>query len=166
MAQAKKAAKAAATSFTQASEAFTAPFAQFPQFEFPRVEFPGAYRDVAEKGIAQAKENYDRVKAAAEEASELIETTYTTATRGASEYNLKLIEAVRANTNANLDFMRDLFAVKSPSEAVELSSTHARLAFEALAVQGKELAAVAQKVSSETAEPIKTGLNKALRLVA
>lgn len=166
MAQAKKAARAAATTFTQASEAFTAPFAQFTQFEFPRIEFSGAYRDIAEKGVAQAKQNYERVKAVAEEASELIETTYTTATRGVSEYNLKLIEAMRANTNAHLDFARDLFAVKSASEAVELSSAHTRLAFEALAVQSKELASLAQKVSTDTAEPIKAGINKALRLVA
>jgi len=166
MAEAKKAAKAAAHTFTQASEAFTAPFAQFPQFQFPQFEMPGAYRELAEKGIAQAKQNYERVKAVAEEASELIETTYTTAARGASEYNLKLLEALRANTNANFDFARDLFAVKSASEAVELSSTHARLAFEALAIQSKELASLAQKVSNDTAEPLKAGVNKALRAVA
>jgi len=166
MAEAKRAAKTAANTFTQASEAFTAPFAQFPQFEFPRIELPGAYREFAEKGIAQAKQNYERVKATAEEASELIETTFTTAVRGASEYNLKLIETLRDNTNANFDFARDLFAVKSASEAVELSSAHARKAFETLATQSKELASLAQKVSNDTAEPIKAGISKAFRAVA
>ncbi|MCC7346559.1 MAG: phasin [Variibacter sp.] len=141
-------------------------FAKAPGFEFPRFEFPTAYRDVAEKGIAQAKQNYERVRAAAEGATDLVETTLTTATKGISEYNLKLIEAMRANVNAHFDFAASLFAVKSPSEAVELSSAHARKQFETLSAQGKELASLAQKVSTETVEPIKTGFNKALRLVA
>jgi phasin len=168
MAEAKKTAKAAAANY-DASETFTAPFAQlaqFPSFEFPQMEMPGAYRELAEKGIAQAKQGYERVKAAAEEASELIETIGSTAVRGASEYNLKLIDTMRANANAGFDFARELWGVKSPSEAVELSSAHARKSFEQFSSQSKELASLAQKVSNDTVEPIKTGFNKALRAVA
>ena len=159
----KKAAKAAGDTFEQTNDAWKA---AFPQFDFPRFEFPLAYRDLAEKGVVQAKQNYERARAATEEASELIETTYTTAVRGSSEYGLKLIDALRINANAHFDFARDLLTVKSPSEIVELSSTHARKQFETLSEQSKELASLAQKVSSETAEPIKAGINKALRAVA
>jgi hypothetical protein len=49
---------------------------------------------------------------------------------------------------------------------VELSSTHARKQFEALTQQSKELSALAQKVATETAEPIKSGVSKALSKVA
>ena len=45
--------------------------------------------------------------------------------------------------------------VKSLSEAVELSTAHARKQFEAVTAQTKELTALAQKVATETAEPIK-----------
>ncbi len=164
----KKAAKTAANVFEQAGETVKefSQFPAFPGFEFPRFEFPLGYRELAEKGIAQAKQNYERVKAATEETSELIESTYATAAKGASEYGLKLIEAMRVNVNANFDFARELFTVKSPSEMVELSSAHARKSFEALSAQSKELASLAQKVSNETAEPIKAGFNKALRAVA
>ena len=168
MAEAKKAAKAASESFT-ASEALKS--SAFPQFdlsrlEFPRFEVPAAYREMAEKGLAQTKQNYERMKTAAEETSELVENTFACATKGLSDYNLKVIESARANMNANLDFIASLFAVKSPSEVVELSSAHARKTFEAVSEQGKELASLAQKVSSDTAEPIRAGLNKALRPVA
>ena len=78
----------------------------------------------------------------------------------------KMIEALRTNVNANFDFASSLFTVKSPSEVVELSSAHARKQFEALSAQSKELASLVQKVSTETAEPIKAGFNKALRAVA
>ena len=55
---------------------------------------------------------------------------------------------------------------KSPSEVIELSSAHARKQFESLTAQSKELGALAQKVANETAEPIKSGMNKALSKVA
>lgn len=173
MAEAKKAVKTAADTFTDASEAVKAAFPQFafPKFEFPKFGLPGfevpaAYRELTEKSIAQAKQNYERSKETAEEMTKLAESTYAVASKGASEYGLKMIEAMRANVNAYFDFAGEMLAVKSPSEAVELSSAHARKTFEALSAQSKELATLAQKVSSETAEPIKTGFNKALRLVA
>jgi hypothetical protein len=49
---------------------------------------------------------------------------------------------------------------------IELSSAHARKQFETLTAQGKELGALAQKVATETAEPIKSGMNKAFSKVA
>jgi phasin len=96
----------------------------------------------------------------------MLETTYSTATRGAADYGLKMIEAARANTNAAFDYAGELMTVKSLSEVVELSSAHARKQFEAFAMQTKELNALAQKVASDTAEPIKTGMNKAFNKVA
>jgi len=169
MAEAKKPAKAASETSTAFETPKAAPFPQFPQFpqlEFPRFEMPAAYRELAEKGLAQAKQNYERMKAAAEETTGLFETTFATAAKGASEYNQKIIEALRANANAHFDFFSSLMGVKTPSEAIELSSTHARKTFETVSEQGKELASLAQKVSTDTAEPIKAGFNKALRLVA
>ena len=71
-----------------------------------------------------------------------------------------MIEAARVNTNAAFDFAGELMAAKTLSEVVELSSTHARKQFEALTEQSKELSALAQKVATETAEPIKTGMTR------
>lgn len=170
MADPKKAAKAAETIIDEtlkAGETLKPQIPPFPQFDqLSRAEVPAAYREIAEKGLAQAKQNYERVKAATQESSELIESTYATAVKGAAEYNLKLLEALRANVNAHFDFVGSLLSVKSPSEAVELSSAHARKTFEQVSAQGKELASLAQKVSTDTAEPIKAGMNKALRVVA
>ena len=56
--------------------------------------------------------------------------------------------------------------MKSPSDLVEISTAHARAQFEALTAQSKELATLAQKVATETAEPIKTGVSKAMKKVA
>jgi phasin len=163
----KAKAKSTATPFTPKFPSATDPFKfEMPKFEMPNVEIPAPYRELAEKSIEQAKQGYEKLKAAAEEASDVLEATFATATKGASDYGLALIEAYRANTNANFDFARDLLTVKSLSEVIELSSAHTRKQFEAVTAQTKELTALAQKVTSETAEPVKSGFTKAFKAVA
>jgi phasin len=149
-----------------AAGTFEMPKFEMPKFEIPKVEMPAAFREFAERGVAQCKDNYEKMKAATEEATEVLETTYSTASKGASDYGLKVIEAARVNTNAAFDFFGELIAAKSPSEMIELSSTHARKQFEVLTEQSKELGELAQKVATETAEPIKSGMTKAFSKVA
>jgi phasin len=146
--------------------AFEMPKFELPKFDMPKVEMPAAFRELAERGVAQAKDTYEKMKAAAEEATDVLETTYSTASKGASDYGLKMIEAARVNTNAAFDFAGELMAAKTLSEIVELSSTHARKQFEALTQQTKELNALAQKVATDTVEPIKSGMSKAFAKVA
>jgi phasin len=145
---------------------FEMPKFEMPKFDIPKVEMPAAFREFAERGVAQCKDTYEKMKAAAEEATDVLETTYSTATKGANDYGMKMIEVARVNTNAAFDFFGELITAKSPSEVIELSSTHARKQFEALTQQSKELGALVQKVATETAEPIKSGMNKAFSKVA
>jgi len=145
---------------------FEMPKFEIPKFEMPNAEIPAAFREFAEKGIAQSKDAYEKMKAVAEENTEMLETVYSTASKGVTDYGLKVIELTRANTNAMFDFTESLFGVKSPSELVELSTKHARAHFETLTGQGKELASLAEKVANDTAEPIKSGVSKAMKKVA
>jgi phasin len=149
-----------------AGSAFEFPKFEIPNFEMPKMEVPAAFREFAEKGATQAKENYEKMKAAAEEATDVLEDTYATATKGAADYGLKLIEAARVNTNAAFDFYTELMTVKSYSDMIELSTAHARKQFETVTAQTKELAALAQKTATDTAEPIKGSVTKAFSKVA
>ena len=135
-------------------------------FELPKFEVPAAFREFAEKGATQARDNWERMKTATEEATDLIEGSYATASKGMVDYGLKLIEAHRANTNAAFDLAGQLMGVKSISEAVELSTAHARKQFEAMGEQTKELATLAQKVATETSQPIKESVASAFKKVA
>jgi len=72
----------------------------------------------------------------------MLETVYSTASKGSTEYGLKVIEVARTNTNTYFDFVEKLFGVKSPSELVELTTAHSRTQFETATAQGKELAAL------------------------
>jgi len=137
-----------------------------PTALFPGTEAPAAFRDLAERSLSQAKDNYEKMKSAAEEATGLLEETYATASKGVADYGLKLIEAARANTNATFDYAAELFGAKTIAEVVEISSAHARKQFEALSAQSRELATLAQKVATEAAEPIKEGMTRAAKKVA
>ncbi len=123
-------------------------------------EVPEQVRAFAEKGVSQARDNYAKFKDAAETHNVTIEAVFTTASKGVSEYNAKLMEFMKANATTSLDFAQELFGVKSPSEALELWTSHTRKQFETLSAQAKELAELGQKVASETVEPIKTSASK------
>jgi phasin len=145
---------------------FEAPRFDMPKFDIPKMEVPAAFREIAEKSVVQAKENYEKLKAVAEEATDVLEETYATATKGSTEYGLKVLDAARVNTNAAFDFFSEIITVKSLSEAVELSTAHLRKQFETASAQSKELTSIAQKVANDTSEPIKNGVTKAFSKVA
>jgi phasin len=138
---------------------FEIPKFDMPKFEMPAMEVPPAFREAAEKGIAQAKDNYDKIKSAAEQATDVLEETYATASKGCTGYGLKVIETARANSNAAFDLFGELLGAKSYSEVVEKTTAYMRSQFDTVTAQTKELAEHAQKVATETAEPIKASVS-------
>jgi len=128
----------------------------------PMSAAPQTARGTVEKGTAQAKETLEKMSAATSEATDLIKTGYSTAVKGAQDYNNKLLQFAQANTNVGFDFAQRLLGVKSPSEFMELAAEHARKQFETLTEQAKELTALGQKVTLMTTEPLKAGVTKSL----
>ena len=129
-------------------------------------EVPEQMRAFAEKGVSQARDNYAKFKDAAETHNVTIEAVFTTAAKGASEYSTKLMEFMKANTTATLEFAQELLSIKSPAEAMELWTSHARKQAQTLAAQAKELGELTQKIAAETAEPIKTSASKIFKPAA
>jgi phasin len=123
-------------------------------------EVPEQMRAFAEKGVSQARDNYAKFKDAAESHNGTIEAVFTSASKGASAYSAKVMEFVKANTSTALDFAQELLGAKSPAEAFELWTTHARKQFETMTAQAKELGELSQKVAAETVEPIKASASK------
>jgi phasin len=129
-------------------------------------EVPGSIREFAEKGVSQARENYEKFKDVAQSGNETIEAFYASSTKGATDYSTKVLDIARANTNSAFDLVQQLVTVKSPSEALSLWSTFARSQYETLTAQGKELAELGQKVSAEAVEPLKANASKVFTKVA
>jgi phasin len=123
-------------------------------------EVPEQVRAFAEKGVSQARDNYAKFKDAAETHNSTIEAVFSAYSSGAKEYSAKVMDMLKAGATANLDFAQELVGVKSPSAAMELWTSHARKQFETFTAHAKELAELAQKVATETAEPIKASVSK------
>ena len=159
--KAKPKAAIEAPKFTTSTPSF-----DMPKFDIPSFEVPPAFREFAEKGVSQAKEQYEKMKSVAEEATGVLEDTYAKASKGAAEYGQKVIDNTRANSNAAFDLFGALLTAKSYAEVVELSTGYARKQFETLTEQAKELSAVAQKAGTETFEPIKDSFTSVLKKAA
>jgi phasin len=129
-------------------------------------EVPEQVRAFAEKGVSQARDNYARFKDVAETHNSTIEAVFANASTGASEYSAKLMEIVKTNTTSSLDFAQELVGVKTPSEALELWTGHAKKQFEAFSAWSKELTELSQKVATETVEPIKANASKLFKPAA
>jgi phasin len=133
---------------------------EMPNFEMPKMDMPIAVREFAEKGVAQAKDVYEKMKTAAEETTDMMEDAYASYSKGTVEYAGKAIDFSKSNTIAAFDFIKDVMTAKSFAELVEKQTTFARTQFEALSHQGKELQSLAQKIANDTAAPYKAAAEK------
>jgi phasin len=141
-------------------------FVDLPKFEASAAEATSVMREFAERGITQAKDAYGKMKTAAEEATGILETTYANASKGATDYGLKVVEMARVNSNAAFDFAAELIGARTLAELIEISTSHTRKQIELATEQVKELASLAQKVANHTAEPIKGGLTNLAKKAA
>jgi len=129
----------------------------------PSFEVPAAFREFAEKGIAQARDAYARLKTAAEETTEAVEDTFETARDGAFTFSVKAIDAVKANSDASFAFAKDLFAAKTFADVIELQTAFARQQFETATAQFKEFQDLVQKVIADTAKPMQAHVEKTFK---
>jgi phasin len=147
----------AATASTMAT-----PFDAF-NVTMPTVEVPVAFREFAEKSIAQARDGYAKMKTAAEEATGLVEDTYETARESAFAIGVKALDAAKVNSDASFALAKDLFGAKTFAEAIELQTAYARKQFDAMTKQAKEFQELGQKFVTETTKPVTARVEKSFK---
>jgi phasin len=121
-------------------------------------------RTAAEKGLAETRSAYVKAKVAAEEAVEALETSYTAARAGVVAINVKALESLTANVEANFDFVKSAFSVGGFADYVALQGEFARARLDAAADQAKAIGELAQKTALDTFEPIKAQVAKSFNL--
>ena len=119
-----------------------------------------SFRDFAEKGAAQSKEAYAKMKTATEEATKTVEATVQTAQAGTVEIGLKAIDAVRSNAESTFSHMEALLGVKSVSELIELQTSFARKQAEVAVEQIKSMQETSRKVAEDVSKPTKDAAEK------
>lgn len=148
-----RAAAAAATPAPFSTEAMT----------LPAMEMPQAVREMTEKSLAYARDNYEKMKTAAEEATDVLEDTYENSRRGVIELQMKVLDAAKSNTDSTFSFIREFLSAKSLSEAIELQTAFTRKQFETAVAQSKEFQELATKLASESGAPMKDAFSKVVK---
>jgi len=94
-------------------------------------------RKSAEK---RTSETLGHIGQGAREAAARTQEISARAVEGLREYQLKLVAAAQANTNAIFECAQELMQAQSISEWVEISTTHSRRQIQMIAEQTRELA--------------------------
>jgi phasin len=124
-------------------------------FVFPKVALPGVFAELAEQGVARTQEGCNKLKTTSEEIAEALRETYSDGAKSATDYGLKLIDFSNANTVLAIDFFTRFMRSKSMTDVLTLSATQAHKTFDTVSAQTKDLWELAQKLATETAEPIR-----------
>jgi len=139
------------------------PVFDLSKFDLKNIEVPAIVRDMAEKAVSQSKDGYAKAKAAAEDSFDVVEETLETVRETSLEVQQKAMDNAKANTDAVYDFWKDMFGVKSVSEAVELQTSFARQQFEMLNAQTKDMSTLAGKVVTDSFKPAKDAAEKVMK---
>jgi len=132
----------------------------------PASEMQETMRSALEKGVTESRAAFARAKSSVDDAANAFEVSFAAAKDGVAAINAKALEAFRANTEANLDFIKASFAAKTLSDLVALQTEFARKQVGAVSVQIKDLGALAQKAMLEAIEPMKEQVAKSFRATA
>jgi phasin len=129
-------------------------------------EFPASFTALFDKTLARAKDAHEKMTTIMEHSTEAFEEAFSCANRGSAEYRAKVMDIARANANSAFDLARDVLAAKSVPEMLERTAAHQRKQFELFSQQIKELSQLTQKVVTETAEPIRSGMSEPFRMAS
>ncbi|MEM1288413.1 MAG: phasin [Pseudomonadota bacterium] len=154
------AAKTAQKQVTDALETFESNVTEL--FPMNTTEMPEAFRDMAEKSVAQARDSYAKIKAAAEDATDMLEDSFEAARTNSMDLSSASVDAMKANVDASFAFLKDFMKVKSVSEAIELQTAFARERFDATAAQAKDMQAKVTKMTEEASKPMKDAMAKSM----
>ena len=144
------------------AKAMKSPFEAF-SFPTPSFEVPAAFRDFAEKSVSQAREGYDKLKTAADEATGLVGDTFETTRAGAFAIGAKALDAAKVNSDASFGLAKELFGAKTLSEVIELQSSFARKQFDAFSSQFKEFQELGEKFMTEATKPVAEKVEKTFK---
>ncbi|ODN71514.1 Phasin protein [Methylobrevis pamukkalensis] len=136
------------------------PTETFEAFSMPNIEMPEAFRDMAEKSVKQAKDGYEKMRTAAEEATDMMEDQFETTRTGLVAINVKAISAAKATADATFKFATDVMSAKSISDVIAMQSAFAREQFEIASANAKEIQELVAKFASEVSEPAKAPMKR------
>src|ERR1700679_1196943 len=130
----------------------------------PAAEIQQSFRTALEKGVVESRAAFAKAKSAADETANAFEVSFADAQDGALAHQAKALEAMRTNADANFDFWKAMFSVKSLPDLITLQTEFARKQVETMTSQTKDFGALTQKAMADAAEPIKEQVAKSFKI--
>jgi phasin len=130
----------------------------------PAAEIQQSFRTALEKRVVESRAAFAKAKTAADETASAIEVSFAAVKDGALAINAKALEAMRANADANFDFWKAMFSVKSLPDLITLQTEFTRKQVETITSQTKDFGAMAQKAMADAVEPIKEQVARSFKL--
>ena len=131
------------------------------QFGMPKIELPANLRELAKEVMAQTRGNYEQIESAVNEMMTVLVSTQSIAAKGIVNYRAWLMKVAHGNVISAFDFAQNLATAKSVPDVIEYSMAHARVQFDALTAQNKELTELAHNVATEMSKPINASIANA-----
>jgi hypothetical protein len=112
-----------------------------------------------EAGADQARAAYTRARENGETLRQAVTDSTTATTRAFIELNGKVIDALRAQSEATIDLWRSTLSAGTLSEAIRVQTHGLREAYETSSAQWKDIAATAGRLAAEAAKPLRSALS-------
>ncbi|TLP43843.1 phasin [Cohaesibacter sp. CAU 1516] len=110
-------------------------------------EVPAQVREMAEKGVEQARKAYDEFASAASEAASKAEASAESMRNGAVDLNKKALAATEESMNASFDLATNLVKAKDIQEVLELQTKYVQSQMQRFGEVARELGEAATKTA-------------------
>ena len=118
-----------------------------------RFEIPPEMRSMAEAGLRQAREAFEKLLAGAQAAAGSLEQRQDAARAGAKDVSARAIAFAEKNVQASLDYAQSLVQARDLNEVMRLHSEFVQAQMRALAEQASEIGQAIGHAAIDAARP-------------
>ncbi len=130
-----------------------------PKLAVPPVD---AIRGVAEQSLAQARTAFAKSQEATHQLAQGFEASSAVVQSGLKELQLRMAEAVEAQTHAAFNYFRAVTKAHTLSDLIDLQSTELRLGVQRTLGEAKEMSSLAQAIAAKATEPVRKAIDHAV----
>ena len=112
-------------------------------------EVPTQVRDMAEKGVEQARKAFDEFVTAANDAAAKVEGSAETMRSGAADLNKKALAATEESLSASFDLATNLVKAKDLQEALELQTKYVQSQMQRFGEVARDMGEAATKAAAD-----------------
>ena len=121
-----------------------------------------AIRGVAEQSLAQARTAFAKSQEATHQFAQGFEASGEVVQSGIKELQLRMSEALEAQTHAAFNYFRAVTKANTLSELIDLQSTELRRGVQRSLSEAKEMSSLAQAIATKVTEPVLKAIDHAV----